>query len=232
MALVPATITVLFTSNYTGNHRVCWKECSAVVYDCTTIVACLGGGTGCSTTINVIVDDEACVDACFDGYVQAACEAEASVVGRIAWTTSYVPTNACENIEFTCAGMAASCPAFDILTDFDCGGTTVDIPAMQLGSVFGMCYPPGTVLVAPPSYTLSTGATTCCDCYSVEFTAPSAPAPSFSAPSTPSSFGGGSFGGTPTATTPEPFGSPKAEGFGESVAAPAGMPGKSSLSKK
>ena len=67
---------------------------------------------------------------------------------------------------------------------------------------------------------------------SSNFTAPSAPAPSFSAPSTPSSFGGGSFGGTPTATTPEPFGSPKAEGFGESVAAPAGMPGKSSLSKK
>jgi len=174
MALVPATITVLFTSNYTGDHRVCWKECSAVVYDCTTIVTCLGGGTGCSTTISVIVDDEACVDACFDGYVQAVCEAESSVVGRIAWTTSYVPTNACENIEFTCAGMGASCPAFDILTDFDCGGTTVDIPEMQLGSVFGMCYPPGTVLVAPPSYTLSTGATACCDCYSVEFIAPSA----------------------------------------------------------
>lgn len=176
MALVPATITVLFTSNYTGDHRVCWKECGDIVYDCTTIVTCLGGGTGCSTTISVIVDDEACVDACFDGYVQAVCEAELSVVGRIAWTTSYVPTNACENIEFTCAGMGASCPAFDILTDFDCGGTTVSIPEMQLGSIFDMCYPPGTVLVAPPSYTLSTGATACCDCYSVEFIAPSAPA--------------------------------------------------------
>jgi len=63
---------------------------------------------------------------------------------------------------------------------------------------------------------------------------PAAPAttPSFGA-TTPATtgFSGSGFGSTPTAAAPEPFGSPKAEGFGESTA-PVGMPGRSSLSKK
>ena len=60
------------------------------------------------------------------------------------------------------------------------------------------------------------------------FSAPAAPS-GFPAPSTSGGFGASSSGSVSTA--PEPFGSPKAEGFGESIA-PAGMPGRSSLSKK
>jgi hypothetical protein len=63
---------------------------------------------------------------------------------------------------------------------------------------------------------------------------PTTPAPTTSFGSTTpatTGFGGSSFGSTPTAAAPEPFGSPKVEGFGESTA-PAGMPGRSSLSKK
>jgi len=75
------------------------------------------------------------------------------------------------------------------------------------------------------------GATTPAAGFSVPTTTP-APTTSFGS-TTPATtgFGGSSFGSTPTTTAPEPFGSPKGEGFGESTA-PAGMPGKSSLSKK
>jgi hypothetical protein len=52
------------------------------------------------------------------------------------------------------------------------------------------------------------------------FAAPAAPS-GFGAPSTPSSFGGSSFGSAPAAEEPAPV-----------SAAPAGMPGRSSLSKK
>lgn len=62
------------------------------------------------------------------------------------------------------------------------------------------------------------------------FAAPAAPS-GFGATSTPGGFGASSVGSTPTTAPSEPFGSPKAEGFGESTA-PLGMPGRSSLSKK
>ena len=74
------------------------------------------------------------------------------------------------------------------------------------------------------------GATTPATGFTPGLTTTSQPQAGVSSPA-PSSFGGGGFGSAPTAATPEPFGSPKAEGFGETTA-PAGMPGRSSLSKK
>ena len=171
MALVPATITVNFTSNYTGNHRVCYRLGGVGPYDCTTIVACLGGGTPCSTTINVTVDDEACTDYVYDGYVQAVCEAEASTTGRVAWTATYTPTNACFSILFT-AGGGGSAPGFDLGADASCGGTRVIVPSVATGTEFTLCFPAGTTFSAPAEYTRVPGATDCCTCEQVTFSCP------------------------------------------------------------
>lgn len=168
MALVPATITVNFTSNYTGNHRVCYRLGGVGPYDCTTIVACLGGGTPCSTTINVTVDDESCDDYVYDGYVQAVCEEEASLTGRVAWTATYTPTNACFSIEFT-AGGGTSAPAFSLLSDPDCGGGTVSVPSVATGTTFTLCFPAGTSFSAPAEYVIASAATDCCTCQEVTF---------------------------------------------------------------
>lgn len=172
MALVPATITVLFTSNYTGDHRICWKDCLSMgPYDCTTIVTCLGGGMGCSTTISVTVDDATCENACFDGYVQAVCEDAGSMTGRVAWTTSYTPTNACEAITLTCTpGGAAFCDSFSIDSTTDCGGGTIAPAKIASGTEMTFCFPPGTVITSPTDYTQVPAATTCCSCLSYTIT--------------------------------------------------------------
>lgn len=178
MALVPATITVNFTSNYTGNHRVCYRLGGVGPYDCTTIVTCLGGGTPCSTTINVIVDDESCNDYVYDGYVQAVCETEDSPLGIVAWTATYTPTNACFSVAFTCnaSGGAAFCPAFTLPSDPDCGGGTVDVPAIPNGDTFSFCFPAGTTFTAPTDYTRVPGDTDCCTCNTITISAPTNPA--------------------------------------------------------
>lgn len=178
MALVPATITVNFTSNYTGDHRVCYRLGGVGPYDCTTIVTCLGGGTPCSTTINVTVDDESCDDYVYDGYVQAVCEEEASLIGRVAWTATYTPTNACFSVAFTCVASdgSPSCPPFTLDADPDCGGGTVDVPTIPNGDTFSFCFPAGTTFTAPTDYTRVNGDTDCCTCNTITFSAPTDPA--------------------------------------------------------
>lgn len=171
MALVPATITVNFTSNFTGNHRVCYRLGGVGPYNCTTIVACVGGGFACSATINVIVDDEACDDYVYDGYVQATCEDALSLTGRVAWTATYTPTNACFSILFT-AGGGGSAPGFNLGADVSCGGTGVVVPSVATGTEFTLCFPAGTTFPAPPQYTRVDGATNCCDCEQVTFSCP------------------------------------------------------------
>lgn len=178
MALVPATITVNFTSNYTGDHRVCYRLGGVGPYDCTTIVTCLGGGTPCSTTINVTVDDESCDDYVYDGYVQAVCEEEASLIGRVAWIATYTPTNACFSVAFTCVASdgSPSCPPFTLDADPDCGGGTVDVPTIPNGDTFSFCFPAGTTFAAPTDYTRVNGDTDCCTCNTITISAPTDPA--------------------------------------------------------
>lgn len=87
------TIDVSFTSYYTGNHRVCYRLNGVGPYDCTTVVACLGGGSTCTATITFPYSDMSgvCDPVDIDGYVQAECEPEASVTGRIPFTGSFIP---------------------------------------------------------------------------------------------------------------------------------------------
>lgn len=172
MALVPATITVNFTSNYTGDHRVCYRLGGVGPYDCTTVVTCLGGGFACSASISILVDDAACTDYNYDGYVQAICEDEGSLVGRVAWTATYSPTNACKSIVFTCTapGGSSYCSGFSIDSSLDCGGATVTVPDVEDGTIFNMCFPTGATIPAPTNFTAVEGVNTCCECLQYTFT--------------------------------------------------------------
>lgn len=108
MASIPATIHITFISNYAGPHRVCWRINNTGPYDCSTIVSCLGGGNTCSVDINITVDNETCPDVEFDGYVQAACQVEGSLSGRIPFSTTFTPNPDCKSFQILCNAVAVS----------------------------------------------------------------------------------------------------------------------------
>lgn len=105
MAIVTATITVDFTANYAGDHRICWRvQGSGDPYDCSTVVSCVGGGTACQAIFTADVNTTSCDGVVtFEGYVQAACEDEASVNGRLPFTVDFTPNVLCQRTEITCS---------------------------------------------------------------------------------------------------------------------------------
>lgn len=102
MASIPATITVNFTSNYAGPHRVCWRIGNSGPYNCTTIVSCGGSGQACQAILVVSVDNETCDDVTFNGYVQAACEVDGSNNGRVPFSETFTPDPSCKGYTLTC----------------------------------------------------------------------------------------------------------------------------------
>lgn len=106
MALVPATLTINFTSNYAGPHRVCYRLNGTGAYDCTTVVTCTGGGAICSATINIMVDNETCDPVEYDGYVQATCEDIGSMVGRVPFVVTFTPNPTCKGYTISCESVS------------------------------------------------------------------------------------------------------------------------------
>ena len=106
MALVPATLTINFTSNYAGPHRVCYRLNGTGAYDCTTVVTCTGGGALCTATINIMVDNETCDPVQYDGYVQATCEDIGSLVGRVPFVITFTPNPTCKGYTISCASVS------------------------------------------------------------------------------------------------------------------------------
>lgn len=105
MAIVTATITVDFTSNYTGLHRVCWRvQGSGDPYDCNTTVNCAGGATLCQAIFTADVNTTSCDGTItFEGYVQSGCEDVLSTEGRVPFTVDFVPTVVCPKYTMLCA---------------------------------------------------------------------------------------------------------------------------------
>lgn len=106
MALVPATLTINFTSNYAGQHRVCYRLNGIGAYDCTTLVTCTGGGALCSAVINIMVDNETCDPVEYDGYVQASCEDIGSLVGRVPFVITFTPNPSCKGYTISCESVS------------------------------------------------------------------------------------------------------------------------------
>jgi hypothetical protein len=104
MAIVTATITVDFTANYAGPHRVCFRiQGSGDPYDCSTAVNCIGGGTACQAIINTLVNTTSCDGTViFEGYIQATCEDILSTNGRLPWTANFVPNQVCDKFNILC----------------------------------------------------------------------------------------------------------------------------------
>ena len=106
MAPIPATMTVNFISNYAGPHRVCWRIGNSGPYDCTTIVNCLGGGNACQAIIPITVDNETCDQVDFNGYVQATCEVEGSLNGRVPFSVVFIPNPPCDKFDVICSSVS------------------------------------------------------------------------------------------------------------------------------
>lgn len=107
MAPIPASINLTFNANYVGCHRVCWRapgNGAYPLYDCTITVNCTGGGNSCSAIIPIMVDNASCDPVVFDGYVQACCEDEASLEGRLLFSETFTPNPNCKGYTITCVG--------------------------------------------------------------------------------------------------------------------------------
>jgi hypothetical protein len=77
-------------------------------------VNCTGGGNPCQAIIPILVDNSTCVNVDFNGYVQATCELEASLNGRIPFSVIFTPVQPCNKWDITCG--SADIPSYNILT--------------------------------------------------------------------------------------------------------------------
>lgn len=148
MAIVSAEITVDFTSWYIGNHNLCWRvQGSGDPYTCS-VITCIGGGTSCSGSFLISVDDETCTDVTFEGYVQAACEAGLDDI--LPFTYLFVPTPTCIQYLLT----AVEVP-LEINLDITFGGSGYTIAPLVtiIGGAFSIAATVDTVTIAAGSVT-------------------------------------------------------------------------------
>lgn len=167
--LIPATITVNFTANYAGPHRICWRQCGVGSYVCTNIVDCAGGGNACSITISVMVDPETCDPVCFEGYIQATCNPEGSSTGQVPWTTTFTPDPVCKMYTLACDGSVCVdppqlCQIIPAITmGLNCNGTARPEVQIFCGSNIKLCAS-SVISNLPPNYSMTLFDGCCYDC--------------------------------------------------------------------
>lgn len=169
--LTPATITVTFTANYAGPHRICWRQCGVGAFICTNIIDCVGGGNVCSATVSIMVDPESCTPVCFEGYIQATCNPEGSTVDQVFWTSTFTPTPSCTLYFLQCAAPLGFCAFIPAATmGLNCNGTArPDVLALpNAGAGITLCAQ-AVIPNLPAGYIMGPLDQGCCDCsyYSV-----------------------------------------------------------------
>ena len=170
MAPVPATITVNFIANYAGGHRICYRTGGSGPYTCIS-TSCAGGGTPCSGTIAVSVDNETCDPVVFDGYVQATCEDEESVNGRIPFTVTFTPNPECDAYSVACND-PGGCPDPISWVGTDCNGDAFpSIDGFNTGDTFYVCSGAAPTAVGYVVTQLAREVMCCYDCENVTFAA-------------------------------------------------------------
>lgn len=164
MAPQPATITVNFTPNYTGNHRICYRiQGSGDPYVCTIVNA-----PATSYGIPVMVDHETCEDVTFEGYIQPLCQEEESEEGRIPFTVTFTPEPSCNIYRIAYTGIGEAAP----VTMYDCSGESAIAISDELtgsGFTIDMCSPEPPPSSETYSVTLLEDRYCICECIEVEF---------------------------------------------------------------
>jgi hypothetical protein len=129
-----------------------------------------------------MVDPESCDPVCFEGYIQATCNAIDSPIGQVPFTVTYTPTPTCVGWTITCLS-DAGCPAI-LPTEIglNCNGTLREqVEPMAQGEFIALCNR-FEIPTLPDSYSMVLEAdVTCCTCesYDVNFTTTIVPPPPF-----------------------------------------------------
>jgi len=106
MAPVPASLTVNFTAQTIGTHRVCYRTATSGPYTCVTTEC---GSIGpCSAILPIYVDDQTCTAVTYYVYIQAACEDPTSNQGRLAINYTFTPSPACKAYTLVCDSLPIS----------------------------------------------------------------------------------------------------------------------------
>jgi len=170
--LTPATITVNFIGNYAGLHRICWRVCNTGTYSCTNIVECEGGGNPCSAVISIMVDPESCDPVCYEGYIQATCNAIDSPIGKVPFTVTYTPTPTCVGWTITCNNSEGCGIILPTEIGLNCDGSLrPQVDALYFGEKLGLCNR-FEIPTLPADYSMELDADViCCECksYAVSF---------------------------------------------------------------
>lgn len=109
-----ATITVTYTPQYAGTHRVCLRlvDSPANPYCCYVDLTASVVGTPKDYVITLEtapcasvpdVDPESCDPVEYEGFVQPTCVDEDDLSTRTAWGITFTPVPTCESWEVTCA---------------------------------------------------------------------------------------------------------------------------------
>lgn len=165
--LTPATITVSFIANYAGLHRICWRQCGVGNYACTNIVECEGGGNPCNAVIPIMVDPESCDPVCFEGYIQATCNAIDSGTGQVPFTVTYTPNPTCVGWTITCDNPEGCVAISPIEIGLNCDGSLrPTINALATGEKISICNR-FELTTLPADYSIALDPTVeCCTCQS------------------------------------------------------------------
>lgn len=175
--LTPATITVTFTANYAGPHRICWRQCGVGAYVCTNIVDCTGGGNVCLATVSIMVDPESCTPICFEGYIQATCNSEDSSVDQVYWTSTFTPSPSCNLYNIICTDPDGCSTISAAIMGLNCNGTARPTVGPLIEGTAGMNLCAQAIIPnLPTGYSMIAVGEGCCDCtnYRIDL-APSCP---------------------------------------------------------
>jgi len=109
-----ATLTINYTPQYAGSHRICYRiqASPANSYCCLVDSTPSSIGVPKSYVINIGaspcsgvpgVDTESCDPVIYEGYVQPTCDPDSSLDQRVAWNFDFNVTPTCTSYEVTCS---------------------------------------------------------------------------------------------------------------------------------
>jgi hypothetical protein len=142
MALIPATITVSFTAQYTGLHNVYFKLSTDISYGLAGQTNCTVGNS-CSFNFQINVDNETCDTLTYDIYVQPICfitGGVSPVEGRVSEQIQFIPEPACKKYTFTCEEVGVDTVTGTLGGQYDVPNLVVPVQATVGGAVFDITF--------------------------------------------------------------------------------------------